>query len=190
MDTSAREALSAFGDGSLFIEKYLDAPHHIEFQILADQHGNVIHLGERDCSVQRRHQKLIEEAPSPAVDAALREKMGAVAVELARAAGYVNAGTVEFLLEGPGASSGQFYFMEMNTRLQVEHTVTEQVTFIDLGSQQIRIAAGEKLDIAQEDVQIRGWSFEARINAEDPLRGFAPALGRINRYIPPSGPGV
>jgi acetyl-CoA carboxylase, biotin carboxylase subunit len=185
--TSAQnEARSAFGNDEVFIERYVEKPKHIEFQVLADHHGNVIHLGERDCSIQRRHQKLIEEAPSPALTPELRERMGAVAVNLARAAGYTNAGTVEFLLD----AKGDFYFMEMNTRLQVEHPVTEQVTFIDLVRQQIRIAAGEPLDIRQEDVQIRGWSFEVRINAEDPLRGFMPALGRLNRYIPPSGPGV
>ncbi len=180
------EARGAFGDDAIFIERYIENPKHIEFQILADEHGNVIHLGERDCSVQRRHQKLIEEAPSPALTPELREQMGAASVALAKEAGYANAGTVEYLLDG----SGNFYFMEMNTRLQVEHPVTELVTGVDLVRQQIRIAAGEKLDIRQEDVQIRGWAFEARINAEDPYRGFMPALGTLNRYIPPQGPGI
>ncbi|MCB1218050.1 acetyl-CoA carboxylase biotin carboxylase subunit [bacterium] len=180
------EARGAFGDDSIFIERYIENPKHIEFQIIADEHGNVVHLGERDCSVQRRHQKLIEEAPSPALTPELRERMGAASVALAKEAGYANAGTVEYLLD----SKGDFYFMEMNTRLQVEHPVTEMITGIDLVRQQIRIAAGEKLEFAQEDVQIRGWAFEARINAEDPFRGFMPALGLLNRYIPPQGPGV
>jgi acetyl-CoA carboxylase biotin carboxylase subunit len=180
------EAKGAFGSDEIFIERFIENPKHIEFQILADQHGNCIHLGERDCSVQRRHQKLIEEAPSPALTEEMRQEIGATAVALAKAAGYENAGTVEFLLE----PSGKYYFMEMNTRLQVEHPVTEMVTFIDLVQQQMKIAAGEPLDIAQDDVQIRGWSFEARINAEDPLKGFVPALGTLNRYIPPAGGGV
>jgi acetyl-CoA carboxylase biotin carboxylase subunit len=180
------EARGAFGSDEVFIEKYVEQPKHIEFQVLADQHGNVIHLGERDCSVQRRHQKLIEEAPSPALDHELRERMGATAVALAKAANYVNAGTVEFLLD----SNREFYFMEMNTRLQVEHPVTELVYGVDLVRWQIKIAAGEPLTIQQEQVRPRGWSFEARINAEDPLRGFVPALGRLNRYIPPAGHGV
>jgi acetyl-CoA carboxylase biotin carboxylase subunit len=184
--SAQNEARSAFGNDEVFIERYVERPKHIEFQVLADQHGNVVHLGERDCSIQRRYQKLIEEAPSPFMTPELRERMGGVAVALARAANYTNAGTVEFLLD----EGGRFYFMEMNTRLQVEHPVTEQVTFIDLVRQQIRIAAGEELDIKQEDVQIRGHSFEVRINAEDALRGFMPALGRINRWIPPAGAGV
>jgi acetyl-CoA carboxylase biotin carboxylase subunit len=186
LQSCQNEARGAFGNDEVFIERFVERPKHIEFQVLADQHGEVIHLGERDCSIQRRHQKLIEEAPSPAMTPQLRERMGGVAVALARAADYTNAGTIEFLLD----NDGRFYFMEMNTRLQVEHPVTEQVTFIDLVRQQVRIAAGEPLRIAQEDVQIRGHSFEVRINAEDPLRGFIPALGRINRYIAPAGPGV
>jgi acetyl-CoA carboxylase biotin carboxylase subunit len=180
------EARGAFGDDAVFIERFVENPKHIEFQILADQHGNVVHLGERDCSVQRRHQKLIEEAPSPALTPELREQIGATAVKLAKAANYENAGTVEFLLE----SSGNYYFMEMNTRLQVEHPVTELVTSYDLVRQQILIAAGEKLKIRQEDVKITGWAFEARINAEDPLKGFLPALGKLTRYIAPAGIGV
>ena len=186
LKSAQNESLSAFGSDEIFIERYVEQPKHIEFQVLADQHGNCIHLGERDCSVQRRHQKLIEEAPSPALTPELRERMGQTSVALAQAAGYVNAGTVEYLLD----SSGEFYFMEMNTRLQVEHPVTEMITGIDLVREQIRIAAGEKLSLAQEDVRISGWSFEARINAEDPFRGFSPALGRLNRYIPPAGPGI
>jgi acetyl-CoA carboxylase biotin carboxylase subunit len=180
------EARGAFGDDSIFIERYIENPKHIEFQILADEHGNVVHLGERDCSVQRRHQKLIEEAPSPALTPALRQEMGNTAVALAREAGYSNAGTVEYLLD----SSGNFYFMEMNTRLQVEHPVTEMVTGVDLVREQILIASGQPLSFSQSDVEIRGWAFEARINAEDSLRGFMPALGTLNRYIPPQGPGI
>jgi acetyl-CoA carboxylase biotin carboxylase subunit len=184
--SAKNEAKSAFANDEVFIERYIEGPKHIEFQILADHHGNVVHLGERDCSIQRRHQKLIEEAPSPALTPELRERMGQVAVDLARAANYTNAGTVEFLLD----KNGEFYFMEMNTRLQVEHPVTEMVTFIDLVRQQIRVAAGEPLDFTQADIQLRGWSFEVRINAEDPLRQFMPALGRLNRFIPPAGSGV
>jgi acetyl-CoA carboxylase, biotin carboxylase subunit len=180
------EAQSAFGSNEVFLERYVANPKHIEFQILADQHGNYIHLGERECSIQRRHQKLIEEAPSLALTPELREEMGATAVKLARSVGYLNAGTVEFLLD----SQGQYYFMEMNTRLQVEHPVTEMVTFVDLVKAQIEIAAGRELPIKQHELQIRGWSFEARINAEDPLRNFVPALGRLNRFIPPAGGGV
>ena len=186
LQSCRNEAQGAFGSDEVFIEKYIENPKHIEFQILADQHGNCIHLGERDCSVQRRHQKLIEEAPSPALTPELRAEMGAVAVKLAKAAGYENAGTVEFLLD----RNGKYYFMEMNTRLQVEHPVTEMVTFVDLVEQQIRIASGEPLARRQEDIQIRGWAFEARINAEDPMKGFIPALGRLNRYIPPAGGGI
>ncbi len=180
------EAMGAFGSDEVFIERYVDHPKHIEFQILADEHGNVVHLGERDCSVQRRHQKLIEEAPSPALTPALREEIGKMACEAARAANYSNAGTVEFLLD----SKGRYYFMEMNTRLQVEHPVTEEITGIDLVKQQILVAMGEKLSFGQGDVEIRGHSFEVRINAEDPFRQFLPALGNINRYIPPLGRGV
>ncbi|MBN2082944.1 acetyl-CoA carboxylase biotin carboxylase subunit [bacterium] len=180
------EARGAFGSDEIFIERYIEKPKHIEFQILADEHGNCIHLGERDCSIQRRHQKLIEEAPSPALTPELREEMGATAVALAKAAGYSNAGTVEFLLD----QENRYYFMEMNTRLQVEHPVTEMVTFVDLVQAQLLIAAGNPLHIKQEDVQIRGWAFEARINAEDPLRGFVPDMGTLKRYLPPAGGGI
>ena len=180
------EARGAFGSDEIFIERYVENPKHIEFQILADQHGNCIHLGERDCSVQRRHQKLIEEAPSPALTPELRAEIGATAVKLAKAANYENAGTVEFLLD----QEGRYYFMEMNTRLQVEHPVTEMVTFVDLVKAQIEVAAGQELPLKQEEVQIRGWAFETRINAEDPLRNFIPALGKLNRYIAPAGGGV
>ncbi|MCC7478712.1 acetyl-CoA carboxylase biotin carboxylase subunit [bacterium] len=186
LQSCKNEARGAFGDDSIFIERYVEQPKHIEFQVMGDRHGNVIHLGERDCSIQRRHQKLIEEAPSPALTPELREEMGSVAVRLAKAAGYYNAGTVEFLLD----KQGRYYFMEMNTRLQVEHPVTELVSFVDLVREQIRVAAGMPLSVKQEDVQLRGWAIEARINAEDPLKGFVPALGRINRYIPPAGGGV
>jgi acetyl-CoA carboxylase biotin carboxylase subunit len=186
LQSAMNESLGAFGSDEIFMERYVEKPKHIEFQILADKHGNVVHLGERDCSIQRRHQKLIEEAPSPALSTELREEMGRHAVNIARAANYSNAGTVEFLLD----NEGRYYFIEMNTRLQVEHPVTEMVTFVDLVREQINIAAGEPLSFSQADVQIRGWAFEARINAEDPLRGFAPAIGKLNRYIPPAGPGV
>jgi acetyl-CoA carboxylase biotin carboxylase subunit len=186
LQSCQNEARGAFGSDEVFIEKYVAQPEHIEFQVLADQHGHVVHLGERDCSVQRRHQKLIEEAPSPALDPELRERMGATAVALARAADYVNAGTVEFLLD----HQRNFYFMEMNTRLQVEHPVTEMVYGVDLVRWQILIAAGEHLTLQQEQLRPRGWAFEARINAEDPLKGFIPALGRLNRYIAPAGNGV
>jgi acetyl-CoA carboxylase biotin carboxylase subunit len=180
------ESRGAFGSDEIFIERYVEKPKHIEFQILADHHGNCIHLGERDCSIQRRHQKLIEEAPSPALTEEKRAEMGATAVALAKAAGYANAGTVEFLLD----QKGNYYFMEMNTRLQVEHPVTEMVTFVDLVDAQIHIAAGERLRLKQDDIHIRGWSFEARINAEDPLRGFMPDMGKLMRYLPPAGGGV
>jgi acetyl-CoA carboxylase biotin carboxylase subunit len=180
------EARGAFGSEEIFIERYVEKPKHIEFQILADTHGNCIHLGERDCSIQRRHQKLIEEAPSPALNEELRARMGADAVNLAKAAGYHNAGTVEFLLDG----DGNYYFMEMNTRLQVEHPVTEMISFVDLVQAQIRVAAGDELWLKQEDIKLRGWSFEVRINAEDPMKGFIPDLGRINRYLAPAGGGV
>ena len=175
------EAQSSFGDDRVFIERFIESPRHVEIQVLGDRHGNVIHLGERECSMQRRNQKIVEEAPSPAVDAELRAAMGAEAVALAKAVGYDSAGTVEFIL-GPDK---RFYFLEMNTRLQVEHPVTELVTGIDLVEQMIRVAAGEPLSIRQEDVRIDGWAIESRLYAEDPYRGFLPSIGRLNRYRPP-----
>ena len=179
------EALSAFGNGDVYVEKYLARPRHIEFQILGDTHGRVIHLGERDCSVQRRHQKLIEEAPSPAVTPELRERMGADSVKGAKAIDYVGAGTIEMLLD----EDGSYYFMEMNTRIQVEHPVTEMLTGIDLVKEQIRVAAGEPLSVT-EFPALRGHVIEVRVNAEDPHRNFQPSPGRINTYHPPGGPGV
>ncbi len=184
--TAQAEARSAFGSGEVYIEKYIEEPRHIEFQVLGDSYGHIIHLGERDCSVQRRNQKVVEEAPSAALTPELREKMGEVAVKAARAAGYYSAGTVEFLLD----KHYNFYFMEMNTRIQVEHPVTELVTGIDLIKEQIRIAAGEKLALAQEDVVIRGHAIECRINSEDPSKNFMPVPGKIVAYLPPGGPGV
>ena len=183
---AAHEAEMAFGRPDLYVEKYIDSPRHIEFQILADEHGNVVHLGERDCSLQRRHQKLIEEAPSPALDGGLRRSMGDAAVAAARAANYTNAGTVEFLL----GDDRRFYFMEMNTRIQVEHPVTEMITGIDLIKQQIKVASGEPLGFTQDEVRFRGHAVEARINAESPSRNFAPCPGRITFYSAPGGPGV
>lgn len=180
------EAESNFGNPDVYIEKYIEAPRHVEFQIIADQYGNVIHLGERDCSIQRRHQKLLEEAPSPALDQTLRQKMGEVAVKAARAVNYKSVGTVEFLLD----VNGNFYFMEMNTRVQVEHPVTEMVTGIDIVKEQIKIAAGEKLKIKQEDVNIRGCAIECRINAEDPKNNFIPSPGIIEELNIPGGFGV
>ncbi|MCF7854125.1 MAG: acetyl-CoA carboxylase biotin carboxylase subunit [Candidatus Pacebacteria bacterium] len=180
------ESEMAFGSGDVYLEKFIVNPRHVEIQILADAHGNVIHLGERDCSLQRRHQKLIEESPCPIMDSKLRDKMGAAAVKAAKAVDYVNAGTVEFLL----GADGKFYFMEMNTRIQVEHPVTEMVTGIDLIKEQIRIAAGEKLPVSQSDVVMDGHAIEVRINAENPARNFAPCPGKINLYSPPGGPGV
>ncbi len=180
------EAKLAFGDDSMYIEHFIERPRHIEFQILADSYGNVIHLGERDCSIQRNHQKMIEEAPSAALSEELRKKMGEAAVKAARAAGYVNAGTIEFLLE----KNNHFYFMEMNTRIQVEHPVTECVTGIDLVKEQIRIAAGKKLSFTQEDVKISGHAIEVRINAEKPSEGFKPCPGTITGLHLPGGPGV
>jgi acetyl-CoA carboxylase biotin carboxylase subunit len=186
---SARaEAESAFANGDLYMEKFLVNPRHIEVQILADNHGNVIHLGERDCSVQRRNQKLIEETPSPAISSKIREKLGIAAVKAAKAANYTSAGTIEFLLDP--ANPEKFYFMEMNTRIQVEHPVSEMITGIDLVKEQIRIAAGCKLNIRQKDVQFRGHAIECRINAEDPERNFAPCPGKIEQFIPAGGPNV
>ena len=180
------EATKAFGRAEVFLEKCIDRPRHIEVQVLADHHGQVVHLLERDCSIQRRHQKLLEIAPSPQLDARQRAEVCDLAVRAARAAGYRNAGTVEFLLDG----DGRFYFMEMNTRLQVEHTVTEQITGIDIVQEQIRIAAGEPLSFAQGDVDHRGYAIQFRINAEDPKNDFLPSFGRITRYYAPGGPGV
>src|SRR5689334_22799781 len=181
-----REAKNAFGDDAVYVEKYIEGPRHVEIQVLGDQHGSMLHLGERECSIQRRHQKMIEEAPSVAVTPELRARMGAAATAAARAAGYVNAGTCEFLLD----RNGEFYFLEMNTRIQVEHPVTELVTGLDLVQWQIRIAAGEKLPFTQDDVQLRGWAIECRITSEDPANGFLPSTGRISYLHLPSGPGV
>jgi acetyl-CoA carboxylase biotin carboxylase subunit len=180
------EASAAFGDDTVYVEKYLARPRHIEFQILGDAHGRVIHLGERDCSIQRRHQKLIEEAPSPALDEALREEMGDAAVRGAKAIDYVGAGTIEMLLN----DDNSFYFMEMNTRIQVEHPVTEMCTGFDLVKEQIRAAAGLPLSIPETKIHLRGHAIECRINAEDPARNFAPSPGTITTFHPPGGPGV
>jgi len=180
------EAEAAFGNPGVYMEKFVVRPRHIEFQILADSYGNVIHLGERDCSIQRRHQKLLEEAPSPVLSPELREKMGTAAVMAAKSINYVGAGTIEFLLD----QSGTFYFMEMNTRIQVEHPVTEMITGLDLIAEQIRIAQGEKLQLTQDQVVLKGHAIECRINAEDPDHRFRPQPGRISGYLPPGGPGV
>src|SRR6476620_1362761 len=181
--TRARsEAKSSFGDERVFIEKFITDPRHIEIQVLGDKHGNVIHLGERECSIQRRNQKVIEEAPSPLLDASTRKKMGDQAVALAKAVGYDSAGTVEFV----AGQDKSFYFLEMNTRLQVEHPVTELITGIDLVEQMIRVAAGEKLSIAQKDVTLTGWAVESRVYAEDPFRNFLPSIGRLVKYRPPA----
>ena len=184
--SAKREALSAFGDDAVYVEKYIEGPRHVEIQILADAHGNVLHLGERECSVQRRHQKMIEEAPSVAVTPELRARMGETAVAAARAAGYVNAGTCEFLLD----RSGAYYFLEMNTRIQVEHPVTELVMGIDLVQWQIRIAAGARLPFVQKAFTPRGWAIECRITSEDFTNGFLPSTGHIDYLHVPSGPGV
>jgi acetyl-CoA carboxylase biotin carboxylase subunit len=181
-----KEAEANFGNPGVYLEKFLVEPRHIEIQVLADNYGNVIHLGERDCSIQRRYQKLIEEAPSPALTPELRERMGEAAVRAAKSVNYSGAGTVEFLLD----KEGNFYFMEMNTRIQVEHPVTEFITGIDLVKEQIRVAAGEKLSITQEDVRFDGWAIECRINAERPDKNFMPSPGTIEFYLPPGGNGV
>jgi len=181
-DRARSEAKSSFGDDRVFIEKFITDPRHVEIQVLGDKHGNVIHLGERECSIQRRNQKVIEEAPSPLLDPETRALMGAQAVALAKAVGYDSAGTVEFV----AGQDKSFYFLEMNTRLQVEHPVTELVTGIDLVEQMIRVAAGERLAIRQEDVELKGWAVESRIYAEDPFRNFLPSIGRLVRYRPPA----
>src|SRR5437763_3961033 len=184
--SAQHEAKSSFGDDRIFLEKYIEQPRHIEIQVLGDAHGNIVHLGERECSIQRRHQKVFEEAPSPFLDAATREAMGAQAVALARMVGYRSAGTVEFIVD----RGKNFYFLEMNTRLQVEHPVTELVTGLDLVELMIRVAAGESLPFDQAAVQHNGWAIEARVYAEDPQRNFLPSIGRLIRYRPPEGEGV
>ncbi|MEE8349731.1 MAG: acetyl-CoA carboxylase biotin carboxylase subunit [Acidobacteriota bacterium] len=190
-ESAAGEAESSFSDSTLYLEKYLSRPRHIEIQVLGDQQGHLIHLGERECSIQRRHQKLLEESPSPLVDANLREQMGLAALKVARSADYHNAGTVEFLVQpGETAAQSKFYFLEMNTRLQVEHPVTEMVTGIDLVREQIQIAAGSSLDYRQEDIQPRGAALECRIYAEDPQNEFFPSPGTLTTYQEPAGPGI
>lgn len=186
VQTAQAEARAAFGDDRVYLEKYVEEPRHIEFQVLGDIRGRIIHLGERECSLQRRNQKLVEESPSVALTPRLRKKMGEMAVRAARSVSYTGAGTVEFLLD----KDQNFYFLEMNTRIQVEHPVTEMVTGIDLIKEQIRLAAGEPLGYNQEEIRVRGWSIECRINAEDPGRDFAPSPGVITAFLPPGGPGV
>jgi len=180
--SSKNEAATSFGDDRIFIEKFVTQPRHIEIQVLGDKHGNCIYLGERECSIQRRNQKVIEEAPSPFLDEKTRAAMGAEAVALAKAVDYDSAGTVEFIVDG----DKNFYFLEMNTRLQVEHPVTEMITGVDLVEQMIRAAQGEKLKIKQKDVKLNGWALESRIYAEDPYRNFLPSIGRLVRYRPPA----
>ena len=190
-EATKREGLNSFGDDRVFIEKFIESPRHIEIQVLGDQHGNIVYLNERECSIQRRHQKVVEEAPSPFVSPELRKKMGEQCVALARAVGYFSAGTVELIVSGEDKTGDGFYFLEMNTRLQVEHPVTEEITGVDLVEQMIRVANGEELSFRQEDVKINGWSIENRVYAEDPYRGFLPSTGRLIRYNPPeTGNGV
>ncbi|HYJ51858.1 MAG TPA: biotin/lipoyl-containing protein, partial [Allosphingosinicella sp.] len=190
-EATKREGLNSFGDDRVFIEKFIEQPRHIEIQVLGDQHGKIVYLGERECSVQRRHQKVVEEAPSPFVTPKMRKAMGEQAVALARAVGYYSAGTVELIVSGADTTGESFYFLEMNTRLQVEHPVTEEVTGLDLVEQMIRVAAGEKLAFTQDDVKLTGWAIENRVYAEDPYRGFLPSTGRLIRYRPsPTGDGV
>ena len=190
-EATKREGLASFGDDRVFIEKFIESPRHIEIQVLGDQHGNIVYLNERECSVQRRHQKVVEEAPSPFVTPKMRKAMGEQAVALARAVGYYSAGTVELIVSGADKTGESFYFLELNTRLQVEHPVTEEITGLDLVEQMIRVAAGEKLAFAQKDVKINGWAVENRVYAEDPYRGFLPSIGRLVRYQPPlAGDGV
>jgi len=184
-EATKREGLNSFGDDRVFIEKFIEQPRHIEIQVLGDQHGNILYLGERECSIQRRHQKVVEEAPSPFVTPEMRKAMGEQAVALARAVGYYSAGTVELIVSGADTTGKSFYFLEMNTRLQVEHPVTEEVTGLDLVEQMIRVAAGEKLKLKQDDVKLDGWAVEARVYAEDPYRHFLPSTGRLIRYRPP-----
>ncbi|MCB0101756.1 MAG: acetyl-CoA carboxylase biotin carboxylase subunit [Anaerolineales bacterium] len=186
LESARREAESAFGDGNVYLEKLIEGARHIEFQIIADSHGNVIHLGERECSIQRRHQKLVEESPSPFLDEDLRKKMGDVAVKAAQAVDYVNAGTIEFLVD----KDKNFYFLEMNTRLQVEHPITELVTGVDIVAEQLRIARGRQLSYTQDQVGFNGHAIECRINAEDPFNNFIPSTGRITHSIIPTGPGI
>ncbi|OGW13630.1 MAG: acetyl-CoA carboxylase biotin carboxylase subunit [Nitrospirae bacterium GWA2_42_11] len=185
-DMARSESLKAFGKDDVYLEKYIEAPRHIEFQILADNYGNTVHLGERDCSIQRRHQKLIEVAPSPFMDSDMRKKMGEDAVRAAKTVGYTNAGTVEFLVD----KNKNYYFLEMNTRIQVEHTITEEITGIDIVKEMIKIAAGEKLSVTQDNIEISGSAIECRINAEDPRNNFLPTTGRITAYYSPGGFGV
>ena len=184
-EATKREGLASFGDDRVFIEKFIESPRHIEIQLIGDRHGNILYLGERECSIQRRHQKVVEEAPSPFVTPAMRKAMGEQAVALARAVGYYSAGTVELIVSGADPTGESFYFLEMNTRLQVEHPVTEEITGLDLVEQMIRVAAGEPLAFTQEDVTLTGWSIENRVYAEDPYRGFLPSTGRLIRYSPP-----
>lgn len=185
-EAAKREATAAFGDGSIYAEKFIEEPRHIEVQIMADLHGNVIHLGERECSLQRRHQKIIEESPSPSVDSETRQRLGETACMAAKACGYQNAGTIEYLMD----KNGEFYFLEMNTRLQVEHPVTEEVTGLDLVRMQMRVASGEPLSVSQDDIKQRGHAIEVRIYAEDVRGGFLPSTGTLDRLRPPVGPGI